>query len=395
MHNGICRRLLVLSALSVLFFACSDDPTEENALITPHLPFAEMIVRDTTIVADSSSTFKEITAMNGTVNLVGKSGNYTSTMLLAFYTSYFPDRDTVNVLRATLYLRGTSFYGDSTGRVSFTIHRASTSWNQSTFTLDSLQSGLYESRVRGSYSSGVKSDTALVEIPLDTAMAREWLASTTSSEYTLRYGMVFVPTAEATAIQGFASFESDSTAWVPAVKLVCQNVAGTVIDSATYSLGVDTFVGEVDNLVADPTLMYAQAGITYRSIVHFNVGFLPKGAIVNSAQLTLQANPAASKLNRFCQDTSLAVHIMTASSSTSSFSSSGSGAFLVPGSQTLYGADVASIVQSWHKGSNYGALIRIYGTREFSSLDLVTLYNQTAEEARRPRLKIIYSVPKY
>jgi len=395
MHNGISRWLLVLSALSVLFFACSDDPTEENALITPHLPFAEMAVRETTIVADSGSTFKEITPMNGTVNLVGRSGNYTATMLLAFYASYFPDRDTVNVLSATLYLRATSFYGDSTGRVSFTIRRANTSWNQTTFTIDSLQSGLYESTVRASYSSGVKSDSALVEIPLDTTMAREWLASTTESEYTLRYGIYLVPTTEATVIQGFQSFESDSSAWVPEVRLICQNVAGTVIDTATYSLGVDTFVGAVDNFVTDPTLFYVQAGITYRSIVHFDVGFLPQGAIVNNAVLTVQANPAVNMLNRFCGDTSLAVHSMTSSSTTSSFSSSYSGAYLVSGSKTTYSADIASQVQEWRKGPNYGALIRTNGTREFSALDMVSLYNQTADEARKPHLKIIYSVPKY
>lgn len=395
MRNGISRRLLVLSALSVLFFACSDDPTEENALLTPHLPFVEMAVRETTFVADSGSTFKEVTSMNGYVNLVGKTGNYTANMLIAFYSSYFPDRDTVNVISATLYLHGASFYGDSTGIVSFKVHRVNTSWSQSTFTWDSLQSGLYdESVVRGSYSGRIGLDTELVAIDLDTAMAREWLASTTGSEYTLRYGMIFVPTAEATAVRGFQSFESDSVDWVPQVRLICRNVAGTVLDTATYSLGVDTFVGNVDNLVTDPTLFYVQAGVSYRTIVNFDVSSVPRGAIVNSATLTFQTNPAVSMLNRFAGDTSLAVHLVTSSTSTSSFGSSSATALHVPGSATTFTADIASDVQSWVRGSNYGALIRTYGSREFQSFDLVTLYNHTAEESHKPRLKVIYSVPK-
>ena len=395
MHNGISRRLLVLSALSVLLFACSDDPTEENALLTPHLPFAEMAIRETTLVADSGSTFKEVTAMDANVNLVGKTGNYTATMLLGFYASYFPTRDTVNVLSATLYLRGASFYGDSTGLVGFTIHRANKSWSSSTFTWDSLQSDLYDAAViRGSYSGRIGVDSELVEIQLDTAMAREWLASTTESEYTLRYGIILVPTAEATVVRGFQSFESDSSNWVPQVRLICQNVAGTVKDTATYSLGADTFVGNIDNLNTDPTLFYTQAGVSYRSIVNFDVGFIPRGAIVNSAILTLEANPAACMLNRFAEDTSLAIHLMTSSSSTSSFDATSSAALLVPGSKTTYTADIASQVQSWVRGPNYGALIRTYGGREFRSVDRVVLYNHAAENSRKPRLKIIYSVPK-
>lgn len=395
MHNGISRWLLVLSALSVLLSACSDDPTEQNALLTPQLPFVEMAVRETTIVATGGSTFKQASVMNGTINLVGRSGKYSASTLLAFYANNFPNRDTVNVISATLTLHGASFHGDSTGLLDFTVHRLDRTWNQGTLTWDSVQTGLYDaSAVRGSYSGRVGLDTQRVEITLDTTMARQWLATPSTTEYTFRYGMILVPTASATVVRGFRSFETDSAGWVPTVRLICLNTAGTVRDTADYNLGIDTFVGNADGLDTDPTLFYAQAGIVYRSIVNFDVSMIPRGAIINSATLTLQSNPATSWLNRFAADSALAVHLMQGATTTSGFEATSSSATHVPGSATLYAADLAHAVQSWVRGPNYGALLRIGGVREFESFDLVTLYNHTADASRKPRLKIIYAVPK-
>ena len=224
------------------------------------------------------STFKLVSAMNSTVNLVGRSGKYTASTVLAFYATYFPNRDTVNVISATLYLHGASFYGDSTGQLSFTVHRLNHSWNQGTLTWDSVQTDFYDpSVIRGNYSGRIGLDTEQVSVDLDTAMAREWMVTPTSTEYTYRYGMILVPTASATVVRGFHSFENDSTTWVPSVRLICRNVAGTVIDTTTYSLGVDTFVGNIDGLDTDTKLAYVQAGVVYRSIMNFDVSVLPKG----------------------------------------------------------------------------------------------------------------------
>jgi len=379
----------------MLLSACSDDPTEQNALLTPQLPFIEMAVRESTIVATGGSTFKQPVAMNGAVNLVGRTGNYTASMALAFYSAYFPTRDTVNVLSATLYLHGATFYGDSTGQLSFTVHRIDRSWNQATLTLDSVQNGFYDaSVVRGTYGGTIGLDTEQVAIELDTTMARQWLATPASTDNPNMYGMILVPTASATVVRGFRSFENDSTGWFPSVRLICRNVAGTVLDTATYYLGVDTFIGNVDNLDSDPKLFYVQAGVVYRDIVNFDVSFIPKGAIVNAATLVLQGDAATTRVNRFAGDTAVAAHLMQGATTSSEFNAVGVSARLVPGSATMYSVDIAHYVQLWVSGSNYGVLLRTDGAREFQSFDLVTVWNHLADASRVPRLKIIYSVPK-
>jgi hypothetical protein len=85
---------------------------------------------------------------------------------------------------------------------------------------------------------------------------------------------------------------------------------------------------------------------------------------------------------------------MGGATSTSTFSSSSVTAHLQSGSHTVYTADVHSAVQSWIRNTNYGLLLRTDGEREYQSLDLVTIFNHNADAAHKPRLKIIYSVPK-
>jgi hypothetical protein len=385
----------VLSALSVLLSACSDDSTEQNALLTPHLPFVEFAVRETTITATGGYTFKQFVPMNGTINLVGRSGNYSASAVLAFYASYFPDRDTVNVLSATLYLHGASFFGDSTGQVGFDVYRLNRTWNQASITWDSVQSSFYDASVlRGSYTGRIGLDTEQVAVQLDTAMARQWMVTETATDYGYRYGFILVPNAASTVIRGFHSFESDSASWVPSLRLICQNVAGTVTDTTMYSLGVDTFVGNVDPLDVKPDRYYVQAGVVYRSVMNFDVSFLRQGTIVNSGILTMQRDPATSWLNRFALDTAVAIHIMGGPASTSAFSATSVQARLVPGSSVMYTADVHSDVQAWIRGPNYGIMLRTDGAREYQALDLVTIFNHAAAPALKPRLKLIYSVPK-
>ena len=275
------------------------------------------------------------------------------------------------------------------------MYRLNRTWNQATITWDSVDASFYDASVsRGSYTGRIGLDTEQVAVQLDTAMARLWLATETATVYGYRYGFILVPNAASTVIRGFQSFENDSASYVPSLRLICQNVAGTVTDTAIYSLGVDTFVGNVDPLDVKPDRYYIQAGVVYRSVINFDVSFLRQGYVVNSGILTMQRDPATSRLNRFALDTAIAVHIMGGPTSASSFAATSAQARLLPGSSVVYTADVHTAVQSWIRGSNYGLLLRTDGTREYQALDLVTIFNHAAAAALKPQLKLIYSVPK-
>lgn len=393
MVEGKWRWLPLILAAVVL--SCSEDPTEQNALIAP-LPFVEVAVRETTITASRGTSFRQLLPMNGDVNLIGRSGGYTATTALAFYNNVFPIRDTVSVLSATLYLRAKTFFGDSTAPFSFTVHRILRSWTQGLTTWDSVQTGFYDAgTISGSFAGNVGADTQRIAVTLDTAMVRKWLATTTTSTTDDKWGIVLAPTPGTNVVRGFHSFEADSVKDLPTLEIIAANTAQTIRDTTTFNLGIDTFVGNYEGLTSRPDLLYLQAGIVYRSNLRFDVSFIPKGATINLAEILLERDPATSVLNRFSGGGAFNVHLMLEDSALGLFESGATAGALKAGTANTYGADARRAVQSWLRGPNYGLLLRIQGEQEFTSFDLVTFHNASASNAAvRPKLRIVYAVPQ-
>jgi hypothetical protein len=390
MASDVWKRVIVactVAATIALGSGCSEELTDANSIGGQFIA-ANLIIRDTTIVATSSSTVKTFVPMDGRLNLVGKSGDYTAITAMQFFPAFFPQRDTITVVTATLRLRIVGWFGDSTGTLAFDVHKITKGWSQSFVTWDSVQSGFYESGTgRGSFSGTIQADTQFISIELDTAMVREWFLPLTVSSY----GIVLVPTASSNVVGSIHGFDFDSTQFQPSLEVVVRNPAGTVRDTSRFTFGQDAFVGNIDNLATDPQHMYVQAGVVYRSTVLFDVSFIPRGAIINQAELQLTRNPALSRLSRFTGDKVIAAHLRLGDADTSRFDFTG-----VTGradeNLPLIMADVTRYAQSWVKGPNYGLIIRATNQTEFSSFQLQVFHNETAADAdKRPRLRIFYA----
>lgn len=394
MRDGSCRLLLVVLALGLA--ACSDDPTEQNALLAP-LPFLEVAVRETTITAIDAQTFRKYVPMNGRYNLVGQSDGYTAYTAMSIYSNLFPTRDTITVVSAQLSLRAASFFGDSSAAFGFTVHRIERNWNQVTATWDSMQSGFYDPSVlRGEYSGGVGADTEMVSVELDTVMAREWFRSVPEgTTVNTKFGFILIPSAGTGVVRGFHSFDADSVPNAPSIRIISVNATQTVRDTMVFRLGIDTFAGNVDGLEARTDLLSVQAGVVYRSILNFDASFLGKGTLINKAELLLDRDPLTSRLNRFSGDSAIAVHTMFEQGYLGGFEALSATSMRKAGTSDTYVVDARRAVQAWAGSTNYGILLRIDGEREFQTFDLVTFHSPSASSAAlRPRLKILYSVPK-
>ena len=380
--------VMAISSLTLGVIGCSDELTPESSLGPPG--FGDFIIRDTTVPAFASSSFRQIIPMNSAPNLIGNSGGYTAYSLLQFG---FLGRDTVNVVSARLTLRAVTWYGDSSATFGFKVCKINQAW-QPTFTWDSLQSfsGFYDPTPRGAYSGPIHADTESIVLDLDTAMVRAWLQLSTNTSY----GIILVPSNQ-NIVRGFEAFNyiSDSTTFYPTLQIIARNVAGTVQDTTLYNTGIDTFLGNVD-LTSNPELLYVQSGVSYRTRINFDISFIPHGAIINSAEMLLERNPAASRISKFTRDTVIETHLLTSGTDTSQFE-----VLLSPtigrrkaGSFTTFSFDVRRAVQIWVRGPNYGIMLRP-GLTELDSFDLYTFYSSAAANtALRPRVKIIYAVKK-
>ncbi|MBP1691120.1 MAG: hypothetical protein H6Q32_472, partial [Bacteroidetes bacterium] len=234
-----------------------------------------------------------------------------------------------------------------------------------------------------------------IAVDLDTAMVREWLRTPGTDNTDTKYGIVLVPSAGANVVRGFHSFEADSTSYIPTLEIIAVNAAGTVRDTTSYSLGVDTFFGNNENVMNRSDLFYLQAGILYRSHLVVDVSAIPKGSTIHLAELLMERDPLTSKLNRFSGDQTFAAHLALTDSAKGGFQSSATSGAVKSGTTDTYAADIRTAVQTWVRGPNYGLILRVAGDQEFQSFDLLTFYNATAANLQqRPRVRIVYSVPQ-
>jgi len=388
---------LLATALAITVPACSDEPTEANSLVAT-LPLTNFQVKDTTVQALSGRSFQQYIAMNGNVNLIGRNGGFVATSAVEFNPANFPERDTINVVSAKLTLHAVTWYGNSNSTLGFAAHRITRSWSSNTLTWDSVQTGFYEDAVRGSFSATAGTDTQAIVLDLDTAMVREWFRTNTSTT-TTKYGVALIPTPETQSIiRGFVAFGSDSTSYLPTLVVIAVNSAGTTRDTSTFNTGVDSFVGNIAPSLSDPGLLYLQSGIVYRSTLHFDMSGIPRGAIINSAELLLERDPVTSRLSKFVADTVVAPHLLQSATDSTSFDTEDGTSFGRRKSGTAYtfSFNIRRHVQSWLRGPNYGLLLRTTSSSEFSTPDLYTFFSPAAANAAvRPRLKIVYSIKGY
>jgi hypothetical protein len=380
-------QLWALCALPVFFIGCSDELSEANSVGNQFIASNVEIRRDT-LQAIRSTTFKQFLAMDDRINLLGKTGNYEAFSVFQFQ---FPQRDTILVLSAKLTLRAVTWCGDSASSFGFTLHKITRAWSSGTLQWDSVQSGFYESAPVGNpYLGTVESDTQFVVVSLDTAMVRQWLQPNTFTQY----GLILLPTATTNVVRGFNAFQFDSTQYYPTVEIIAGNSAGISLDTTKYSSGLDTFVGNIDNLNSNPELMYVQSGVVYRSTLTFDVTSIPTGAIINSAEMLLELNPATSKITKFTGDEVVVAHLLTSSTSNTVFESLGTlGRKDATSNEFMFEARRAT--QLWVNGINNGFLLRTTTASEFNSFDLYTFHNETAADAAlRPRLIVVYTTEK-
>jgi hypothetical protein len=247
---------------------------------------------------------------------------------------------------------------------------------------------------RGRFSGSVTADTQQIAIALDTSMAREWLRTPTSTTDT-KYGVFLLPSPSSTVIRGFSSFDvADSVR--PSLEIIATNVAGTTRDTSVFTLGADTFVGSLDFFAPDPARLTLQAGLPIRSTLRFDVSGIPRGAIVNAAELLLVRDPVASRLNRFSGDSLISGHVLLTDADTL-FESDASSAIggTKDGVALTHTLNLRHAVQSWLRGPNYGLLLRVSSATEFSSADRYVFYSPQAQDSSlHPRLRIVFATQR-
>ncbi|MBI5471794.1 MAG: DNRLRE domain-containing protein [Ignavibacteriae bacterium] len=379
--------------MATLFLACSE------AIIDPKTPGSgltqrDVVIRDTVLVAVSDTTFLKRLSTDPVYdesgsyvvlgqNLMGKTGNYAARALIRFT---LPVRETVNVVSAKLSLKLLSWRGDSASSFEANIYKVKAGWTSYGILWDSTNSPAFfdATPLRTLTLATVGPDTQTITFDLDTALVRIWLRSETT------YGLGFVPSSVGNLIRGFASFDHDSSAYRPSLQIVAEGTSSThPRDTSSYTNGMDGYVANVSPFTILSDHIYSQAGIVYRSSLKFDVSALPRGAVINTAELQLVSDPAITKISKFTTSPLPSVHARTAGDTV--YLATGSTGSISSGS--TYSFDIRTQMQLWVGGTNYGLLVRQPSANELGTLDLFSFYGMRAvNESLRPRIKVKYAV---
>jgi hypothetical protein len=391
-----CTRLCSFLLAAALTGGCSEEPTRENA-VGGNLGQAGYVVRETTVVATSSSVYRTSVPMNGPVNLVGRFQGYTAYTPIRFAPSLFPVRDTILVLSATLRLRAVSVFGDSGAAFGVQVHRIAKLWSDTVKWAD-VQTGFYDPAPLSTQFFPVGADTEQVFIRLDTALVRSWFkkGSTTFPD-SAKQGVMLLPAPGTGLVRGFNSFlySLDSAVHYPTLEVIAINVAGTVRDTTRYTTGSDTFTGNLEMLTPAPDMLTTQSGIVERSRLRFDVGFIPRGSVINQAEITLIEQRSAGHLSTSAvRGVNMHLAIPTPGDS-NSFAVLAVPSRIPDFEPETYLFNVTAQVQRWVRGPNDGLVLRARDVSEYGSFDRFVFFGPAhADTSNRPRLKLLYTTER-
>lgn len=334
--------------------------------------------------------------------MLGKYRIYEAWTCLKFYG--WPDTllgsKITRVLDASIQLRTTYHFGDSSANLPFSVYRAVSSWSGGSLALDSLQqrpTHYYDNSTPVTTQTVVgRGDTDWVTINIpDTALVRTWLTTNTDTVH-LNDGLIFRPSnlKYSNVIKGFYSSYGSDTSLSPRLiihYIDTSNYSGTYI----HKTGISEYLAKAasSSLLAQPdALIYIQNGISYRGFINFDSVSINTPVLLYSAILEVTLNSHSSLLNSYTDDSFLARSVgtndtidgLTFSLSQSSTNSN---------SQKVYKINITSFLKLWMTNKS-ARKIALMGYAEYRAFDLFTLYGTDPSPAQklRPRIIITYSM---
>ena len=365
--------ILLFIVLSIPFAGgCSSDPNASGLALLPD----SLIIETVTATATSDTGFLERVRGNQSTLLIGKTPDFEARSLIRFS---FPAFDTLaRIDSGVLQLRLTYRLPDSGGMVAFELHNMTASWSSLTFLWDSVPNS-FDQAVAGSFSGMVTTADTLVSIRIDTSLLRSWFIAGSGS-------MMLIPTGASSSVFGFGSHLLFADSIQPVLQVM---VTDTSTDTLRRSATSGVFVAD-GSIPVTPGTILMQSGIAYRGRIMFDSLSLPKGASVTKASLEIIGDPAISAIWPASRDTLTMSFIQDRAYPLDSIVLSGFCYPVIENGVKIYRGNIASYVQLWiTKELNAGILLRPLG--ELTTLDRIGVFDATALDSLKPRIRITYS----
>ncbi len=386
-----------IAVLSVLLFACSDDPSPVGTEIIPPGDNITIDTLDSYVdtLEQSSNFYSSFVDLGLSENLMlGKKDNVESSFIQDFYFTMEDTTesdlldDSLEIVSAKLTLPITYKYGDESAPFDFSVYAVKGAWGITKFDLDSLNN------LDIDYATDVKllasyTDTTVV-VDLNTEFVKNMMKTYSDTSLDGRiYGMYFKPSSICQKILGFQAF-STTADYNSSVEVVVRRIDGSYQDTLSFGPRSDTHILDAEAPASNNgELTYIQGGIAVSSILKFDVSSLPQNIAINYASLQLTLDSTQSIIG---DPTTTYIGVWVLNDWDTHLVDSNSSAIYITRDGYSISGNIGSIVQRWTTGGEENNGIRVFLYNERSYLDKFVIYGSAAADPlKRPRLIINYS----
>lgn len=276
-------------------------------------------------------------------------------------------------------------FKDSLGTVAFNIYSLNKYYNFSTITNDSITSGSYGSNLLGSYSGSV-TDTNSIYLAFDNTTAKNWLEYAADTNYAGKnYGVAFLPNASSNTIKAFGGYNNLTSNLNPKVIIVANKNNKT--DTLSFDMETVSF-SDIQNPSILQNRIVVQNGISFNSILNFDLSKLASKVIINDAYLRLRLDQANSYITPVSNKT-MQYSLML---DTAAKTNDGTAINTLLEDSVTFTVHLTPYFQKWNYGiaSNFGVLLR--NGYNVLNLDKFVFYGPGVQDtALRPKLLIRYT----
>lgn len=382
-------KLISLFLFTFLFTGCSDEITSVGSgLIGKDNSVILVLDSESDSLPVSLKNFREVLPLgNSSRFLVGRYGDLAVFTLLKFemYNSSLVSaikNDSITVVSATMKLNREYQIGDTLSPFDLQAHLINEFWDPFKFTIDSLNRLSYN---KSDIITERNTTDTVMKFKLDPLTVQKWMKyDMTDTSDIQNHGMLLEPVRDINKVVGFSGVSYESVA--PVIEVVYFKTGG-VLDTLTFDGIYDVHVAAGPETPGSSTDILLQSGVCYTSRLFFDVSKLPKGAVINKAELTLTLDTT---LSVFANNSNKNLVISSVSDSAKNTYIRGSYVTMTR-TDAVYKADLTRFVAVWHSQKiNEG--IAVLPSSQIEGFEKFVLYGFNAPADKKPRLNIIYSV---
>ncbi len=385
--------LLISAVLTFGLFSCSDAPTEIGADLMPpgdNLTLQTWNSLEHPIPQTSSYEVDTISMNYSRAVLLGEVANdVKSHMLLKFFFyQSIPDSvlnalkaDSLTIISASISAPIIYRYGDGS-EVNFSVHKITDNWSALDFTIDSLNSLVYDTQ--NDFISEEVTDSTF-EFSFQPNMIYDWFWSEVVDSVK-NYGIYLKPEG-GNLVLGFPALTSSMTNSRMKLTCVVQKTNG-FIDTLDFYSSADVHVAERNIPLNETGKIILSGSAIARGKVKMDLTSLSQRIIVNKAVLKLFINEDETLQGSNPSDTLYFTMIKDSTGNVGDNPTEVIGS----GDSTHISANITKMVQKWlnHPETNFGIRLRL--SDEKTSVNKLVFYGSDySDSTKRPYLELVYT----